>query len=1124
MKDIPAIKTFQWVRDLDVEFCNYLGPELQVVLDDYRVNYDRWSAGDLSKFLLDFGVILEDFIVAKFKLEAEVAFQKNQSLIQHPILSFKRNLVQKVLKKPDLQGLADFFQLHEWLLGEINTVVDDFELAVAKLYLQLVVRQDSTGLDKLAAWVKYVMHDEQHKQLVFGWVSFKFPEKIDCNNLVDVKLDSPGSYAFAQNYRFRQGFGLTDNGMSLRELQDQADYCIYCHKNQGDFCSRGFPVKKSQPELGLKHNSFGDILTGCPLDEKISEMQFLYSKGHNIAALAVIMVDNPLCPATGHRVCNDCMKACIYQKQTPVNIPQIETGVLNSVLDLAYGVELYDLLLNWNPLRAVNHSIADDNDRNVVVMGMGPAGFTMANQLLMLGYSVVGLDGLKIEPLFVNKYNSLIEDFQQISNCLDARLVLGFGGVAEYGITSRWNKNYLSLILIVLLRRQRFRLFGGIRFGGTVTVDDIWRLGADHLVLAVGAGLPREINIPGSLAPGVRVANDFLMALQLSGAHKFESLTGLEVDLPAVVIGGGLTGIDAATEVQAYYLLQIAKVAKRYKDLVLVFGEAKLRDKFTASQLLRLDRWLRHAEELELERQQPDSNIVKLLHIWGGVTVVYRKTMQDSPAYKRNHEELIKALEEGVLYAPCFAPTAVVVDADGRAKALTVVKTQLVEDSWEVTEETANFPARTVLLATGAQPNVAYGFEHAGVFARKRYQYIEHKWQAGELVPAAPALHNKSKDIGVFTSYLNNNKCVSFIGDTHPTFHGSVVKAVASAMYAAPLVDQAVSRLPVRASNDFLRNCEVNFQAKVVNKIRLNSNKILLVIYAPMLVAKWLPGQFVRLQTYESFVGEFAGLSLHSEAVHAVVFGVDVVANTFQVVLSQDAVSEKLIARLVIGDSISVMGPTGVKAKMFVEKNSVLLFVDLDLIANVLALLPTLKELGHFVILVVRIEAEGLLILQEELEKYADKIFWQVEIDSELLVRKQDCKVIDAMLWETIFAWLQVNIVVAEKLVDVRLLVKADRLPEIKENLSAIVAVTGVPLQHCVAAVYGPMQCMLKGVCAQCLQWQIDPITGERTKAVYACSWQDQPVELIDLQHLQLRQINSGILEQINNLILSDKS
>ena len=46
-----------------------------------------------------------------------------------------------------------------------------------------------------------------------------------------------------------------------------------------------------------------------------------------MGALAMIIIDNPMLPGTGHRICNDCMKACIFQKQEPVNIPQTETGI-----------------------------------------------------------------------------------------------------------------------------------------------------------------------------------------------------------------------------------------------------------------------------------------------------------------------------------------------------------------------------------------------------------------------------------------------------------------------------------------------------------------------------------------------------------------------------------------------------------------------------------------------------------------------------------------------------------------------------------------------------------------------------------------------------------------------------
>ncbi len=70
------------------------------------------------------------------------------------------------------------------------------------------------------------------------------------------------------------------------------------------------------------------------------------------------------------------------------------------------------------------------------------------------------------------------------------------------------------------------------------------------------------------------------------------------------------------------------------------------------------------------------------------------------------------------------------------------------------------------------------------------------------------------------------------------------------------------------------------------------------------------------------------------------------------------------------------------------------------------------------------------------------------------------------------------------------------------------------------ASIHGPMQCMLKGVCAQCLQWQIDPATGQRTKAVFACSWQDQPLDLVDINNLDERLSQNRLQEHLSNLWL----
>ena len=60
----------------------------------------------------------------------------------------------------------------------------------------------------------------------------------------------------------------------------------------------------------------------------------------------------------------------------------------------------------------------------------------------------------------------------------------GFGGVAEYGITVRWDKNFLTLLHLTLARRRGLTMFGGIRFGGRQLFGEAQRLVAQDAVAA----------------------------------------------------------------------------------------------------------------------------------------------------------------------------------------------------------------------------------------------------------------------------------------------------------------------------------------------------------------------------------------------------------------------------------------------------------------------------------------------------------------------------------------------------------------------------------------------------------------------------------------------------------------
>ena len=220
-------------------------------------------------------------------------------------------------------------------------------------------------IDAVRRWCAAHLHDPALE----SWVVFRFPETLDFDHLVHIVRPDPGRPQVLigpdEVRRRRDGFALTDPRAGIRERLSEIHYCVLCHERDKDSCSKGIVDKQGV----VVTNPLGIALAGCPLDEKISEMHLLRKRGDAIGALALVMIDNPMCPGTGHRICNDCMKACIYQKQDPVDIPQVETGTLTDVLNLPWGVEIYGLLTRWNPLNAARPFALPYNGRNVLVVG-----------------------------------------------------------------------------------------------------------------------------------------------------------------------------------------------------------------------------------------------------------------------------------------------------------------------------------------------------------------------------------------------------------------------------------------------------------------------------------------------------------------------------------------------------------------------------------------------------------------------------------------------------------------------------------------------------------------------------------------------------------------------------------
>ena len=233
----------------------------------------------------------------------------------------------------------------------------------------------------------------------------------------------------------------------------------------------------------------------------------------------------------------------------------------------------------------------------------------------------------------------------------------------------------------------------------------------------------------GGLSRGIRQASDFLMTLQLTGAFKRESLANLQVRLPAVVIGGGLTAIDTGTELLAYYPLQVEKTLDRYEALAARRGEAEIRGRLDAEEREILDEFLEHGRAVRAERARAraageEPNLLRLVQEWGGVTIVYRRTLQESPAYRLNHEEVVKALEEGVRFAERLNPVEALLNEHGAVAGIDFARMAVVDGKLKPTGDTVRMPAHSVCVAAGTSPNVIYEREHPGTFRlddRMRY-------------------------------------------------------------------------------------------------------------------------------------------------------------------------------------------------------------------------------------------------------------------------------------------------------------------------------------------------------------------------------------------------------------------
>jgi NADPH-dependent glutamate synthase beta subunit-like oxidoreductase/NAD(P)H-flavin reductase len=1101
------------LRRVDAAFLAFLGDADAALRDRLTASREKTPAGrEESDLLVALAPHVEDFLARLFGIEAEARALAERHNELAPLYTVKRLFVQRrALHKAKPEELKDYRperiydelqfarQVGEWLKDE----------AANKKQLEEAARY--------AAWAALTPQGrEKHRRGVL----FKTPHKLDYMRLVPVQTERVNGFSknSLTELRHRNGFQLTDPGTDLVGALDEANYCIWCHEQGKDSCSKGLKekppvrmegVENLAQEAGFRKTVFGVPLAGCPLEEKISEFHMVKARGEPLAALGIIAVDNPMVAGTGHRICNDCMKSCIYQKQDPVDIPQAETRTLKDVLELPWGFEIYSLLTRWNPFDLRRPYPKPATGRRILVVGLGPAGFTVAHHLMNDGHTVVGIDGLKIEPLDpeVSGVDPLgnrvafrpIKDIKELREPLDKRVMAGFGGVAEYGITVRWDKNFLKIIRLLLERRRQFAMFGGVRFGGTLTIDEAFADGFDHIALCAGAGRPTVLEtIPNGFARGVRAASDFLMALQLTGAAKRESIANLQIRLPIVVIGGGLTAIDTATESLAYYAVQVEKFLTRYEQLEeKPFWNAEERD--IAGEFIAHAKALRKAE--------PAARL-SLLQCWGGATIAYRRRMIDSPSYTLNHEEVGKALEEGIVFAEGLTPTRIEVDQYGHAKAVTF-------------QNGVELPARSVLIAAGTQPNTVLAREE-GVSLGLDGKYFLACDETG--APVKPERHTaKPKRPEVLLHRYADGRFMSFFGDLHPSYFGNVVKAMGGARQGYPVVSRVLADLPPASKlddNQFLSKLNRDLRAVVHEVRRLTPTIVEVVLRAPVAARRFEPGQFYRMQNYETMALRVPGTTLAMEGLALTGAWVERDKGLISVIALEMGGSADLLAYLQPGEPVILMGPTGTPTEIPHGENVVLAGGGLGN-AVLFSIGRALRAAGSKVVYFAGYRRVADRYRVDDIEAASDVVVWCCDEPPGFAPRRPQDRAFVGNIVQAMQAYASGALGKQEILFS-----STDRIIAIGSDqmMAAVAAARHTvlkkylkPSHTAIGSINSPMQCMMKEICAQCLQPHVDRATG-KTTYVFSCFNQDQPLDQVDFGALAQRLAQNGVQEKLTAL------
>jgi NAD(P)H-flavin reductase len=310
--------------------------------------------------------------------------------------------------------------------------------------------------------------------------------------------------------------------------------------------------------------------------------------------------------------------------------------------------------------------------------------------------------------------------------------------------------------------------------------------------------------------------------------------------------------------------------------------------------------------------------------------------------------------------------------------------------------------------------------------------------------------------------------------------------------------------------------------ARVVRVDRLTPTIVDVIVRAPMQARKFEPGQFYRLQNYETDAHVVAGTKLTMEGLALTGAWVDKAEGLLSLIVLEMGASSRLCATLKEGQRVVVMGPTGTPTE--IPKGETVLLAGGGLGNAVLfSIADALKANGCRVVYFAGYKRGEDLFKREEIEGATDQVIWSTDTGAEIEPRRAQDYHFRGNIVQSIKAYAEGSL--RAPLFDLReadrvIAIGSDRMmAAVKTARHELLAPYLKPGHVGVGSINSPMQCMMKEVCAQCLQRHVDPETGAES-FVFSCFNQDQLLDRVDFQNLNSRLRANTVQEKQANLWL----